>query len=381
MVTASLVAIAVVEGALRAVRVVPEYIVPDADLGWALKPGVSGWTNDEHVAWVAINRSGWFDREHALAKPPRTRRIAVLGDSFMSTFNLPFEKTFVAFLEDGLNRCPARSDRIEALNFGVPAYGTAQELLAYRLRARAYQPDVVLLMMYLGNDVLNNHSALNPTKGAPYYVLDDQRHLRRVAPAPPEPGTAPVDPATLPLHQQARLFVTRRSKAAALLYDSWARLRNGPPDVTAVDPWPEVVYRAPTTTVVTDAWRVTEALIKQLAVEVAADGAEFWLATLPTSAQVDPDPAARRATASHYDVESLTYADDRVRDFARANGIRTISLLQPLAEYSERHATNLYGGYTSAVPAGHGHWNETGNRVAAEAVSEYLCPQTRAIRP
>src|SRR2546428_7151353 len=59
------------------------------------------------------------------------------------------------------------------MNFGVPGFGTAQELLTFRHRALPYHPDAVILAFFTYNDVQNNHRALNPVDASksPYFVL------------------------------------------------------------------------------------------------------------------------------------------------------------------------------------------------------------------
>jgi hypothetical protein len=352
-----MLALVAIEIAMRVAPWIPEYVVADANLGWRLRPGVSGWTDGENIVRVAINASGWFDRDHALAKAPGTLRIALVGDSFLSAFNLPFEKSFTPYFERALTKCLApQGRRIEALNFGVPGYGTAQELQAYRFEVRRYRPDMVVLMMYLGNDIINNHP---PTE-------------------PPSADPAPAPRSSLPIYQRVRLFATDHSLLAALAYRAYADRKNGP-DAPSGEIRQDLIYRAPADADGIEAWRATETLLTTMAAEVAADGAAFRLVVLPTSEQVDPDAHARRATATRFGVESLSYAETRLQALASAHGIPTVVLRQELTEYGERTKTNLYGGYTSAVPAGRGHWNETGNRIAAAAVSEFLCSPVRAI--
>lgn len=373
-------AIATIEVSLRAVRVFPDYILFDAELGWTLRPGIRGWIREENAAWININTDGLFDHDHAVAKPPQTVRFAVLGDSYMSPLNLPFEQSFVSLLEGNLNRCTSvRAQPVEAINFGVPGYGTAQELLTYRRRVRAYTPDVVLLMMYVGNDVLNNHADLSPSdERGPFFVFRGDE-LQLIPPESWETEGQATPEERHVLRQQARLFVTRRSRAAALLYEVWGRLRTGGLLPLGGDRNQNSVYQPAVAPPLTDAWRVTEALLLRLAHEVGNDDVEFWLVTIPTSAQVDPSPATRRATAASYGVPSLSYTEDRIQNFAAMHGIRALSLLAPLADYSEETGSNLYGGFSSKVPAGSGHWNELGNRVAADAVASQLCAQARAI--
>ena len=70
----------------------------------------------------------------------------------------------------------------EVINLGHYGLGTTQVYLTYRHEGRRYQPDLVLLGFYVGNDVLDNHASLtaawNATEGveAPYYAPDGTLH-------------------------------------------------------------------------------------------------------------------------------------------------------------------------------------------------------------
>ena len=78
----------------------PDY--PDPYCGSRLRPGFQGWFTKEGRASATINSAGFRDREHPLAKPPDTIRIAVLGDSFAEAVQVPLELTFWSVLEDEL---------------------------------------------------------------------------------------------------------------------------------------------------------------------------------------------------------------------------------------------------------------------------------------
>lgn len=158
----------------------------DPARGWALRAGAEGWFRKEGRAHVRINTDGLRDREHAIPKPPATLRIAVLGDSMSETTQVPLESAFWYVLQRRLSGCPALGARkVEVINFGVSGYGTAQELLTLRHHTLKYEPDVVLVAMFTGNDIRNNHRALNGEPWCPYFVhsggqlvLDDS--LRRL---------------------------------------------------------------------------------------------------------------------------------------------------------------------------------------------------------
>jgi hypothetical protein len=105
-------------------------------------------------------------------KPKDTVRIAVLGDSFAEAFQVPMEKTFWSILQSELNQYKPFGDKnIQVINFGVSGYGTAQELIRLRTRVWKYEPDIILLTFYVGNDIRNNSSVLDDGEIRPYFTL------------------------------------------------------------------------------------------------------------------------------------------------------------------------------------------------------------------
>ena len=218
-------ALLVVEVGLRNVGGVfhDRFTMPDNERGWVLRPGFAGWMSDENTMWVRINSDGLRDRERSLAAPAGTLRVAVLGDSYVQGINVPLEKTLPAAIEASLSACVLPPGQpVEALNFGVSGYGTAQELLTFRHHAAKYRPDVVMLAVYTANDIFNNRRDLNPTANpdqSPYYTLTNgalelDASFRAVLAA----GV------WQPWWHRLRIRVTDRLRTAQLLYDTWGRV-------------------------------------------------------------------------------------------------------------------------------------------------------------
>ena len=381
-------ALLVTEVALRFISIGldDDFSVPDLQRGWSLRPNFSGWTAEENTVYVYINSDGLRDREHSMAKSADTVRLAVLGDSYMEAKNVALDKTFSSFLEGNLNAClEPKGKRAEIINFGVDGYGTAQELLTFRHHAVNYSPDVVLLAFYTNNDVYNNSRPLNPASYfdlSPYFVFQgdrlvlDDSFLRVVTPD-----------AQQPWFRRMRIAVTSRSFTARLLYRIWGNLRShrplpnrvAEPGIGDLENLKGKIYLPPAITQINEAWRVTEELLLILNREVRAHGAELWIVTLSNPPQVNPDLAEREKFRQGLGVDSLFYPDLRIRDFAGKNDIRVISLAPSLAEYTATHKVFINGGYSPRRPLGTGHWNETGNRVAAEIVGAQLCSSSPAI--
>ena len=81
-------------------------------------------------------------------------RILVLGDSFVEAANTPLESSFTRLLQKDFGHPPARF-----VNGGIGGYGNYD---SYFLLERLYpkmKPKLIVLMIYLGNDLRDNFSA------------------------------------------------------------------------------------------------------------------------------------------------------------------------------------------------------------------------------
>jgi len=149
---------------------------------------------------VAINRAGFRERDLPQAKPSNTFRIVGLGDSEMFGWGVPAEATYLRVLEDLLQ---ARGDgiRYETLNFAVPGYNAVMEVETFRVLARSYQPDLVVVG-YIPNDDQLPNFLRQPSRRFPdnLYVYNllvhGVRAMRKRAgdlmPFPTEPSEAQV---------------------------------------------------------------------------------------------------------------------------------------------------------------------------------------------
>jgi len=93
------------------------------------------------------NAQGMRDREYPVDKPDGVFRIALLGSSIDMGWGVATPDTYENVLEAWLNAEAARrhlSRRFEVLNFAMAAYGPAQRYEAFRRKALAFGPDLVL---------------------------------------------------------------------------------------------------------------------------------------------------------------------------------------------------------------------------------------------
>jgi lysophospholipase L1-like esterase len=126
--------------------------MPDPAIGYRLRPGAAmRFVTAEFDTRIAINAQGVRDDDAIGPKPANERRILVLGDSLVMSVQVEARQTFCKLLEDRLNR-PAGPVRYRVINAGVQGYGPVEELLFFRQVARAFQPDLVIDTIFVGND-------------------------------------------------------------------------------------------------------------------------------------------------------------------------------------------------------------------------------------
>jgi hypothetical protein len=354
---------------------------PSRELGWGLRPGASGMVSTETRQLVRINSNGFHDEERSHEKPSNTIRIAVLGNSWTEALQVPLDKMYTAVLQEKLNGDSCfEGKRVEVLNFGVAGYSTGQELLTLQQEGWNYHPDVVLLAFYPARDIANNvrelNNALDPER-SPYFVdrgsqlvLDDSfRSLPAL-----QPQQIALQNVGYQFNKHIRVLqavnaLQRFGKVRAAMATARQRAES-----SGMDNLEFAIYAPPSLPVMQTAWHVTERLLLAMRDEVAAHGAEFRVVTLATRPQVIPDPAKRAEIMRKLGVSDLSYADHRIQHFGENAGIAVINLAPPLTAYAEAHRVYVNG--FNKTNWGAGHWNETGHRLAAEAIANDLCQTT-----
>ncbi len=110
------------------------------------------------------NSQGFKDRERTFERTGHPRLVA-LGDSFTWGAGVSYDETFVTILERDLQRL---APGLEIINLGVGAWGPHEEFHLLKHDGIRFQPDVVLLNFYAGND--SNLSTILIVAGQSYYV-------------------------------------------------------------------------------------------------------------------------------------------------------------------------------------------------------------------
>lgn len=117
----------------------------DPLLGWRPLPNVVRWGADWSADEAArTNSDGWRDAEFTRAAEGRARIVAI-GDSFTWGAGVDYGERWTEFLEN-------EGARRDVLNLGVNAFGSDQEMLLLEHDGLRYEPDAVVVMLFLGND-------------------------------------------------------------------------------------------------------------------------------------------------------------------------------------------------------------------------------------
>jgi len=344
----------------------PYFYCYDEYRGWGLNPETHGSYRREGVAYVRINREGFRGPDYPQRKPAGVIRVAVLGDSYVEAIQVPEDKTFTAVIAHELGNCPAlKGKRVEAMNFGVDGYGTAQELITLRRRVWRYSPDIVVLAIFLGNDIRNNSVALEGDRCRPFYRYHAD-HLELTGPL--------VDSARYRMWCAAR-FDYRDLRFIGLFSNAWQALTQRSAAPSAEYPMERAInyniYKPPTDAAWQEAWRVTEGLISEMHDEVAHHDAIFLAVTEDTSIQVWPDRLTRKRFEEKLGVSDLFYPERRVAELGLRDHFAALNLGPLLQSYAETHHVFLHG--FKNTPMGFGHWNEAGHEQAGRAIAAKLC--------
>jgi hypothetical protein len=102
------------------------------------------------------NSLGMRDRPRMKETPPNTFRILFLGDSMVQGYGVPLEQSMVYLLENSINQ-PPRSQKIEILNGGIFGYSPLLEYLYLQEIFPKVKPDLILVGLFLGNDIGDDH--------------------------------------------------------------------------------------------------------------------------------------------------------------------------------------------------------------------------------
>jgi hypothetical protein len=338
----------------------------DPVLGWAKIPGSSLRVDrGEFDITFHYNSHGLRGPDRDYERPPGVRRVLLLGDSFGEGYYVKEHDTARAVLERLLAR-EAGCGKWQVINGCTAGYSTDQEYLFYRDEGHRYGAELVVVLLY-HNDLDHNTRPTIPggMRKPLFDIVNGRLELTNVPlAAPPSPKPGPRSPGKEE-HLQPwrgsialRMLGKRTVDSAPRLFDllEWAGLV--PP---AYGGMPEELTPFGVGPKVPKMWSMVSLILRTLNTQVRADGARLALLYVPVVFEVDRDEWAltsRRYGWGHKWRREKVAA--HLRSLCAREGIEFVDPSPQLR---------------AAVKAGHRpyfrtdfHWNEVGNRIAAEAM-------------
>lgn len=344
-------------------------------------------------------------------KPAGTFRIVVLGDSFVAGYGVADADLLTKRLQEKIAtelaaRQPAATKshtRVEVVNVGRVGTSTIRELDIYEALGRRFQPDLVILAYYLGNDlaeILQEQTHAEMTgwhprgrvRRAAYFAFPNlylelamlrqsRQQLREftrrdeseiIADLEREARTRGRDPAAAVARYQSLSSEVRGKIASGMLAEE--RIINSclDPDWLAksLDPADDDFRRA---------WGRTQEHLELLQQSVARDGAKLVVLAIPAPFQLD-----RKSLDFHkslgFDVRddwlvesgstrSPAHRPPRtavaLSEWARCNEVPFLDLTETFAARLRSRGKPLY--FVEDM-----HWNPEGHDAAAAAICDFL---------
>jgi hypothetical protein len=322
----------------------------DSHIGYRLKPGArTRYKTASFETDIVINSSGTRDDEIG-PKAPDERRIVVLGDSLVMSVQVGLQQTFCKRLEQSLNRDPSLGPvRYRVINAGVQGYGPVEDWLFYEHVAAAFDPDVVLVALFVGNDAIEAADSAPHLGGGP--VLPDVR------------------PPTVNQPSAASAWLRRVVRRSMVLQIVRLRLmlltqRFGASGDSGVER-PLTVYLPTPPADVVRGLAVTRDCVSRIAALASAHGASTGVVLLPARLQVnDTDFANLQAVAAeHRQTLVRNAATDRFKAALDGLPVPVMDALPPLFN-APRRSEMFFEDTVHLTPRGH--------QILADALAQFL---------
>jgi hypothetical protein len=256
------------------------------------------------------NSLGFRGPDVAFAKPPGVKRLVVLGDSFVAGVGVPDDAVFTSRLQQQLERS---GQKTQVVNLGRTGSGTIVASQLYSKFGPKFSPDVVILVDFLENDLLDTWVERTPdersnwrppgrTRGIAYRAFPNI-YLELAAIRQESRVRHEGEPA-----EEADLLRQVLAAAVEKGFDrevAQRRFESVPEDIRrtvqqGLFPLRELIYAAvqpdrfrqglnPDDEFFEKAWPRNSDQLNALKAKVEADGAEFRIVLMPSCVQIERD--------------------------------------------------------------------------------------------
>ncbi len=302
---------------------------------------------------VRFNSLGMRDREHAKEKAEGTKRVLVMGDSFMEALQVSFDDSFPHQLESRLRE--TLNPRVDVINCAVSGWGQDAQLAYLQKYGRDLKPDLILVAMTLHNDVLDN------MQGRFYSMVEGR--------------LAPVSVQRMSDWEYRALrfkgYLASRSHLVQLLR-KWKNLREIRDVTSALNTHVlQITQGAAEPEELQRGWKLTFELLKGIRDAGRTLGAETAVMLIPLRYQLEPDSLRQFQQAAGVTKNSLVIdrPQQLIRDFGREAGLDIVDLLPAFQSLTKSGGDSPSHG---SLHLQEGHWNATGHRLAADIAADEI---------
>lgn len=281
-------------------------------------------------------------------------RILAVGDSFTFGTDVGDEEAFPVQLESLLGERDGRP--VQVVNSAVPGWGPFQYAQYYEHYGRRWDPDLVLVGFFVGNDAYSPHRRVSDVR---LTAVAGRRVRREVA------GDRWL-PAKVWLYEHSHLarWITNQKLVVA---EDFTRddCQAFSPSLIDMERSTLRVHLRRGRRAERSVWRSFGQILRiQRALE--ADGIPLLVVLIPTETQIHPALARRVIPPQQRSAYDLDMPNTLLRELFEAQGITVVDLVQPLRKAQRAGGPCLY--------MNDAHWTPAAHRLAAKIIAARLPP-------
>ena len=313
------------------------------------------------------NQFGFNDRDYPLQKAQGTFRILVVGDSFGWAGGS--EGNYTALLETMFERRDG-SQKIDVINTGYPGTDTGEQLVMLKKYALQYNPDLVVLGFFAGNDFFEADPNRKRIVVNGCFIDIDKRHEHRFL------GYPIITQSRAVYFLKQKYEIHNRTKKASeeaqerVAAGQPAPFKNLPEDTFLNIQHAKLEFFNTKTSVQRFGPNINYIFesISEMNDLLKSRNIKFMVAIYPDEMQVSPkqfDTLVSKFALNRKDY-NLNLAGDVLGSFLESKQIPYLDLLGRFRTEEQKQELYLWRNT---------HWNKAGNELAAEMLFQYLIKQ------
>lgn len=324
---------------------------------------------------VTRNAAGMHDQAFDTAKSAGTFRILLLGDSFVEALQVDLLDTLQARLETTLGPAMPAGTRLEVIAAAAGGWGPPNELMYYRTEGKALRPDMVVVLWVPENDL----SDILPESRLTHQGIDCYSPYFAVCDGAVDPGPWFSAPGIPPTWQQCSPVKKRLVSMLNHVYQVSRLYQRLEPFLSSyyhkreyANPYAPWLVSTKPDLALEYAYRLTDGIYGRLAEEAAQEGARTAFVIVPSKTalmvKLDPDYLDERQDGrieAGGDAVDVTLSNRRFAFLMKRRELPTLDLFPAFLARLEAGQEPLYWETDT-------HWNETGNELAAQQISQWL---------